>query len=203
MPFWDKNLGKTAVEMFVMEDTGFRGTAWLAASLLHFAKGVGKLFCSVCGCSECFVETFGLNSSYVVACGCWEFCLVTWVVSSCPASAADQVHNFYLLLVWILKLGLNISPLLCLFAYRYSDHSKYVSLNELCYSQSWWTCIYFWLVGIILVGNTQMCFSFSIRFNELRVGPDALCMHLGIVSVGQNKVRWKIPTFSWLWRARN
>ena len=94
MPFggWCKNLGKTAVEMFVIEDTGFKGTAWLAASLLqrsiHFAKGVGKLFCGMCGCSECFVETAGLNSNYVVACSCWELSSVTWVVSSSPASVA-------------------------------------------------------------------------------------------------------------------
>lgn len=94
MPFWGlcKNLGKTAVEMFVIEDTGFKGTASLTASLLqrsiHFAKGFGKLFCGMCGCSEYFVETSGLNSNYVVACSCWELNSVTWVVSSCPASIA-------------------------------------------------------------------------------------------------------------------
>ena len=93
---------KTAVEMLVMEDAGFKGTACLAASLLQrsviFAQGVGK-FCGMCGCSEGFVETSGLNSIYVVACNCWELSSVTWVVSSCPASVTGCVHSCYLLLV--------------------------------------------------------------------------------------------------------
>lgn len=94
MPFWGwcKNLGQTTVEMFVIEDTGFKGTVCLAASLLqrsvHFAKGVGKFFCGMCGYSECFVETSGLNSNYVVAGSCWESSSVAWVVFPCPAIVA-------------------------------------------------------------------------------------------------------------------
>lgn len=102
MPFWGwcKNLGRTAVETFVMEDAGFRGAAWLAASSvwrsIYFAKGLGKLFCGTCGCNEYLVATSGLKSSDALAHSCWEVNSVTWVVSSCPADAADCVPNFYL-----------------------------------------------------------------------------------------------------------
>lgn len=66
MGFWGqcKNLGQTAVEMFV---TTFRVQGHclvgLASGKLHFAEGVGKFFCGMCGRSECFVETSGLNSN--------------------------------------------------------------------------------------------------------------------------------------------
>lgn len=103
MPFWGwcKNLGKTTVETFVIEDAGFRGTAWLAASLvrrsIYFVKGLGRLFCGMCRCSECLMATSGLKSSGAVAHSCWELSSVTWAVSSCAAGAADCMPGSYLM----------------------------------------------------------------------------------------------------------
>lgn len=107
-----------------------------------FEKRVGKQFCGMCGWSECLVETPGLNGNYAVAFDFGE--LSSSSLGGPFLSCKCRRLRCIVFIGMSLRLGLNVSPFLCdpahmwiLFACTHNDHSQFVPLNLVCYSQPW------------------------------------------------------------------